>query len=266
MRQEVLEGLGWRLHRIWSTDWFRNQERETQRLLSAIRDAESRASPPIDDTEEDHSSDEASSLPPASEETAPTEDTSEAVTNAADEYRECSLTVPYRRNLLDLSVVELSRLALAVVEAEGPVHTDEVARRLREAFGLQKTGSRILKHVRDALALNARSSLVKREGDFWTIPGRELTEIRTRRSVALPLRQASMISPAEYQLAIAMIIQEAVAISPDDLRVETARRFGFDRTGPDLKHEINRQISALIKAGRVSSDGGNLQMAPSLTH
>ena len=22
LRQEVLEGLGWRLHRIWSTDWF----------------------------------------------------------------------------------------------------------------------------------------------------------------------------------------------------------------------------------------------------
>ena len=40
LRQEVLEGLGWRLHRIWSTDWFRNPTRETERLLSAIRDAE----------------------------------------------------------------------------------------------------------------------------------------------------------------------------------------------------------------------------------
>lgn len=261
LRQEVLEGLGWRLHRIWSTDWFRNQERETQRLLSAIRDAQSRANSSVDDTEEDHSPDEASSSPPASEETAPTTETPDAVSNAAAEYRECSLTVPYRRNLLDLSLAEVGRLALAVVEAEGPVHTEEVARRIREAFGLQKTGSRILKHVRDALALNRRSNLVKREGDFWTIPGRELAEIRARRSVAIPLRRASMISPAEYQLAIVTIIQEAVAICPDDLGVETARRFGFDRTGPDLKQEINRQISALIKAGRVSSDGANLQMA-----
>ena len=24
LRQEVLEELGWRLHRIWSTDWFNN--------------------------------------------------------------------------------------------------------------------------------------------------------------------------------------------------------------------------------------------------
>ena len=260
LRQEVLEGLGWRLHRIWSTDWFRNQERETQRLLFAIRDAEMRASSSVDDPEEGHPPDEASTMPQGSEEAVPSEDTLQAVDSPADEYRECSLSVPHRRNLLDLGLAEVSRLALAVVETEGPVHTEEVARRIREAFGLQKTGSRILKHVRDALVLNTRSKLVQRDGEFWTIPGRELSKIRARRSVALPLRRATMISPAEYQLAIVTIIQEAVAISLDDLGVETARRFGFDRTGPDLKQEINRQISALVRAGRVSSDGSGVQL------
>ena len=32
LRQSVLEGLGWRFHRIWSTDWFRNAHKETERL------------------------------------------------------------------------------------------------------------------------------------------------------------------------------------------------------------------------------------------
>src|SRR6185436_9163841 len=39
LRQEVLESLGWRLHRVWSTDWFRNPRRETDRLLAEIRTA-----------------------------------------------------------------------------------------------------------------------------------------------------------------------------------------------------------------------------------
>jgi hypothetical protein len=56
-----------------------------------------------------------------------------------------------------------------------------------------------------------------------------------------------MIAPAEYHLAMLSIIEEAVAISPDNLGIETARRFGFDRTGPDLKQEINLQMSVLIK-------------------
>jgi transcription elongation GreA/GreB family factor len=36
LRQEVLEGLGWRLHRIWSTDWFNNPAREADRLRGVI--------------------------------------------------------------------------------------------------------------------------------------------------------------------------------------------------------------------------------------
>ncbi len=35
-RQEVLENLGWKIHRVWSTDWFDNPRREADRLRSAI--------------------------------------------------------------------------------------------------------------------------------------------------------------------------------------------------------------------------------------
>lgn len=36
LRQEILEGLKWRLYRIWSTDWFNNPRVETQRLLQHL--------------------------------------------------------------------------------------------------------------------------------------------------------------------------------------------------------------------------------------
>lgn len=35
LRQEHLERIGWRFHRIWSTEWFRNREQEIQRTLKA---------------------------------------------------------------------------------------------------------------------------------------------------------------------------------------------------------------------------------------
>ena len=34
IRQSVLEGLGWRIWRVWSTDWFNDPDRETERLLA----------------------------------------------------------------------------------------------------------------------------------------------------------------------------------------------------------------------------------------
>ena len=39
LRQEHLERLGWRFHRIWSTEWFNNREVEVKRAVEAWRDA-----------------------------------------------------------------------------------------------------------------------------------------------------------------------------------------------------------------------------------
>lgn len=39
LRQQLLEGLGWQFHRIWSTDWFNHREAEVERALTAYHKA-----------------------------------------------------------------------------------------------------------------------------------------------------------------------------------------------------------------------------------
>jgi very-short-patch-repair endonuclease len=39
LRQQQLENLGWRFHRIWSTDWFMRKEEEIQRAMRAYQGA-----------------------------------------------------------------------------------------------------------------------------------------------------------------------------------------------------------------------------------
>ena len=39
LRQQQLENLGWRFHRIWSTDWFMRKEDEIQRALKAFNES-----------------------------------------------------------------------------------------------------------------------------------------------------------------------------------------------------------------------------------
>lgn len=36
LRQQILENQGWKIHRVWSTDWFRSRERESRRLLDVV--------------------------------------------------------------------------------------------------------------------------------------------------------------------------------------------------------------------------------------
>lgn len=37
LRQEILEGLGWEIHRIWSTDWFNNPHAQVERVLEVVQ-------------------------------------------------------------------------------------------------------------------------------------------------------------------------------------------------------------------------------------
>ncbi|HEY1718934.1 MAG TPA: hypothetical protein VGH42_11675 [Verrucomicrobiae bacterium] len=36
LREEILCKRGWNIHRIWSTDWFKNQSTETTRLKETL--------------------------------------------------------------------------------------------------------------------------------------------------------------------------------------------------------------------------------------
>ena len=36
LREQVLEGLGWKIIHVWSTDWYRNREETQKKLLNAI--------------------------------------------------------------------------------------------------------------------------------------------------------------------------------------------------------------------------------------
>jgi very-short-patch-repair endonuclease len=264
LRQEILEERGWRLHRIWGTDWFRNPQRESERLRAAIEVAKGRSNRPTVQVTHDDDVSETEELPDAPDDgleiLSDGPDDSGILANTV-EYKESAVKAPYRRDLLDLPVQDVARIALGVVEAEGPVHTEEVARRLREAFGLQKTGKRILAHVRAGLKYLSRKATVARDGEFWSVPGRELEAVRNRRNAALSLRRASMISPAEYQLALMTIVADVVAISRDDLLVETARLFGFDRTGAYLKEAIDREVAALVKKGTLEVDGDTIRLS-----
>jgi very-short-patch-repair endonuclease len=45
LRQYILEGLGWTLYRIWSTDWWHDSEKEIQKLILFIKEASENQNP-----------------------------------------------------------------------------------------------------------------------------------------------------------------------------------------------------------------------------
>jgi very-short-patch-repair endonuclease len=259
LRQQVLEGLGWNLYRVWSTDWFRDPARETERLLSAIGQASERS--------------EALDLAPAREPATPLEDASAlaaipqiARATVFDPYRECELSASLGSDLLGLARPQLAELAAKVVREEGPIHLEEVAKRVRQAFGLDRTGRRILQAVGGALGWAERQGSVTCEGAFWSPCDRALTLPRCRRDAAVSLRRADRIAPGEYRLAIHAVLQACAGAARPALVTEVGRVLGFDRTGNGLDQAISREIDAMIEAGGVEAVGDSFRLAAAAAH
>ena len=253
LRHQVLVGLGWRLHRIWSTDWFRNPQREITRLLSAIEQAQFSNPPPAAP---------AQPLPLIPEEIAAVEPAvSQVAIRELVSYEECRPPVPAGRDLVALKPFELATLTAFVVREEGPIHAEEVARRIREAFGLQRTGNRILGKIDEGLRIAARLGEVSAREGFWIAREQKCALPRHRRNAALSLRRADRIAPEEYRLATLQVIEAAVGIDRQDLIVETAHLLGFDRTGTDLYSAIDDQINSLKKTERIRFENGHVYLA-----
>ncbi|WP_254709653.1 hypothetical protein, partial [Streptomyces lunaelactis] len=84
LRQQVLEGLGWKLHRTWGTDWYRDRAAAEQRLREAEKQAVAQEPPgtfkqeptgirvnPATEDREPSSTAEASAAPPAGSASGP---------------------------------------------------------------------------------------------------------------------------------------------------------------------------------------------------
>jgi hypothetical protein len=78
---------------------------------------------------------------------------------------------------------------------------------------------------------------------------------------ALARRVQDLVRPALEDVRRATVVKGAVALTRDDLVVQAARLFGFDRIGADLKQEIEKQIDALISAKAILDDGHKVRMA-----
>jgi hypothetical protein len=129
-----LEGLGWRFHRIWSTDWFRNPYKETERLRDAIK-------LPIAFHEQSDQVDHDDSSSPPFEIKKPK--VIEREKNLAEAIRLAKpynvsigkLGMPSGLNVHETPQYIIKNAVVSILNMEGPLHVDEAMRRITEAAG-----------------------------------------------------------------------------------------------------------------------------------
>ena len=254
LRQQVLEGLGWSIHRIWSTDWFRNRERELDRVERAIQETRSRngAAPPVEPRREPEP------LKRVSEPERPAEERSRP-------YVVAKLSIPrLDAPLHEVSPGRLAQWMAEVVRVESPIHTREVVTRIRTAVGVGRTGVRIKQRMEEAVRYGITTGLFERRGDFLWRPDHEVAEVR-RRDGTLPdtargLKTIEMIAPEEIGQALCHVVRDSFGIDRDEAIREASRLFGFKLTGPKITRRMHAVLDDLLNSGTLKQTGDILQL------
>jgi very-short-patch-repair endonuclease len=148
LRQQQLESLGWRIHRIWSTDWFNHRARELLRCLEAIEQARlAVVSVPE------------APKPPQTPSTAPTVNEADAATTAS---KAPSTPKPVWPPRTWTTIDQVPRTVLASVVAwatsDGLLRTDDqIVQLVATELGFQRSGARIRAVILEALAASRPS-------------------------------------------------------------------------------------------------------------
>lgn len=267
LRQAVLEDRGWLIHRVWSTDWFHRPESELRRLLAAIDRAK------VSVAARQRNRDAA----PAATRVADKPLTITRVENdgiesrapaacVAEPYVVASFRVEVDAEIHELPPAELARVVARVIEIEGPIHGNEIARRVTQLCGLRRTGRRIREAVTRALQTLPKPTFRRLDGDFYMAAGRRHCPVRDRSTVEpSTIRKPEMLPPVEIRKALRAIVEVNLGVEPDEAIVEAARLFGFRSTSAQLRQVIEREMAALVSTGRLERRNGKLYVCDRAT-
>ena len=242
LRQQQLERLGWKLHRIWSTDWYRNRAETRQRLLDTIEYAKTEKLSPVPIPEPID--------PPKPSEPAPSEpnlNPSEPISIAdhVQDYQTCKdLKIPMRGELHLQTTSQLAKAVTEVVKIESPVHIDLVALRIRQLWGLKRAGERIKNKIEKGVAAAQRGKLIYKNGDFlWATNNREI-QVRSRTKPKI-----EWICEEEIVEATRLVLTLQGAITPEALIREAAKLFGYKSISKTIIQQINPLLEKFIQKG-----------------
>jgi very-short-patch-repair endonuclease len=244
LRQGVLEGLGWRFHRIWSTDWFRNPGQELERVIDAIETA--RIALPAIITGPQRA---------IVIERAPTP--AEQPVAAPPAYRKAQLP-PQNGVLQEEKEAFIIDLISQVLDVEAPIHQDELTRRLMDAYGLKRMGTKIEAVLGAAIATGAKRKLMYRHDSFIYLNARREAVVRNRTDFAAAEKKIELVAPEELDMALLNIVRSGFSMTLDAAVSGALELLGFGRATARIGGAVQARIDTLLASGRLKLEDARL--------
>ena len=153
----------------------------------------------------------------------------------------------------------MHHLVTEVVEVEGPVHEDQVSRRMLDIYRFSRGGSRIDEKISSAVRVAVYGGKINRRGDFLWPADMETPPLRRRDDD--DIRDIDLICHAEIRRALRLLLETQFGMSRNDLTTQAARLFGFQVSGSRIRDRIGQAIQGLLESGKVAESGAILNVS-----
>jgi len=250
LRQNVLEGLGWRFHRIWSTDWFRAKNKEVGKLKIAIENALNKVAVPVTPKE------------PVTNVAEIIRD-SQPVTNLIienNEYKIIPYIDNYQSDIFYIDKILLASYMKEILLYEGVIHIKEVSKRLADFSGFKKVGANMLAHFNKTATIGNNKGLFYFDNDFLFFDSNKEVKIRNRKNLENKFKNIDFISDKEIQLAILQVIKLSFSIAEKETVSEALSLLGFNRATSKTSEKIISNIKYLIFQEKIKFEDEKLLM------
>ena len=252
LRQIVLESKGWIFHRIWSTDWFQDQEGETRKLIGAIERAKVRVG-----------SDPERPAPPRPKVQRTDYDPDKGAATVpyvmADPILQSAEAVPIH----EASTSYLAGIVKLIVDVEGPVHKDIVCRRINGAWGNTRMGNRIREALDHGIARAVKRNLIRMDSTGVYLDRHDRSDpVRPRDRSELESgadRSSKVLPPAEIRAAALEVVRRSLSVTPDECAKEMAGMFGYRSLTKSLRERFVPELNDMVHTGALVQDGGYLR-------
>ncbi|PKH07035.1 DUF3320 domain-containing protein [Moritella sp. Urea-trap-13] len=267
IRQNVLEGLGWRFHRIWSTDWFRNAHKETQRLDDCIK-----ASIAFYQALDAQPADSAIVVNHSNVvEKAAIERVAVERTNHQVNYTCCALTtlnLTVNHTIPEVSTSVLAQDIASIVNVESPIHIKQVGQRLLSAVGSTRSGAKINRSILAATQMLVGRGEVSLDGDYLlssthskqTASNLLTFTVRHRGELPNSERKLDLIHDDEIKAAIRTVVEGAYSILAQDTMASAIDLLGFGNLSAQMKQRLTQLVDEMVQDNVLSSRGDVLSL------
>lgn len=231
LRQSVLEGLGWNILRIWSTDWWHDKKRVIDTVikeLNKLLESEENSTEP--ETEIDDNCDDDLLL-------------ESDFTTETNYYNPSKLTL-YPNGEFFESESLISNQINHIVETLSPISKTECFSFIRNAWGFKKTGKRMQEHL-ERCSRNLFKTKAGEEIYYWLSKDHIEKDTPLRYPLVDSKRHPKTIAPHELMSGLYELIKENKEVDKKELYRALNKKLGYASIAKETEKHMDLAIDLL---------------------